>query len=60
MLRAEIQAEDRKDLAASDETIETLLAQEGHAPRNIAFALTRQADWRLKDRARPRRRSRRS
>lgn len=48
MLIAEIQAEDRKDLAAAEQAIDTVLSQEGHAPRNIAYALNRLADWRLK------------
>jgi tetratricopeptide (TPR) repeat protein len=48
LLLAEIQAEDLKDLASADATVEQFLAQPDHAPRNIAFALSRQADWRLK------------
>jgi hypothetical protein len=48
MLLAEIQAEDLKDLSAAHETIEQLLSQEGRAPKNIAFALNREADWQLK------------
>jgi tetratricopeptide (TPR) repeat protein len=45
MLIAEIQAENLQDLAAASETIQTILSQEGHAPKNIAFALSREADW---------------
>ncbi len=48
MLLAEIQAEDLKDLSAARETLAQVLAQEGHAPKNIAFALSREADWHLK------------
>ena len=48
MLLAEIHAEDRKDLPAAEQAVETILTQEGHAPRNIAYALNRVADWRLK------------
>jgi tetratricopeptide (TPR) repeat protein len=48
MLVAEIHAEDRKDLTSAEQAVETVLSQEGHAPRNIAFALNRLADWRLK------------
>ena len=48
MLLAEIQAVDLKDLAGATATIEACLAQPDHAPKNIAFALTRLADWRLK------------
>lgn len=48
MLLAEIQAENLRDVAAAHDTIEEILHQEGHAPKNIAFALTREADWCLK------------
>ena len=48
MLMAEIQAQDLKDLSATDITIQTLCAQPGHAPKNIAFALYSLADWHLK------------
>jgi tetratricopeptide (TPR) repeat protein len=48
MLLAEIQAEDLKDLAGAHETLEELLRQEGHAPKNLAYALSREADWLLK------------
>lgn len=48
MLMAEIQAQDLKDLAGTDTTIQTLCAQPGHAPKNIAFALYSLADWHLK------------
>jgi tetratricopeptide (TPR) repeat protein len=48
MLLAEIQAENLRDVAAAHDTIEEILRQEGHAPKNIAFALTREADWCLK------------
>ncbi len=45
---AEIQAQDLKDLAATETTIQTFCAQPGHAPKNIAFALYSLADWQLK------------
>jgi hypothetical protein len=48
MLLAEIQAQDLRDLAATTATIEQILQQPGHAPKNVAFALTRLADWHLK------------
>jgi tetratricopeptide (TPR) repeat protein len=48
MLLAEIQAEDLKDLAATEATIQILCAQPGHAPKNIAFALYSLGDWHLK------------
>src|ERR1051326_7449956 len=48
MLLAEIQAEDQKDLAAALGTVETIMQQEGHAPKNLAFAWNRVADWYLK------------
>ncbi len=48
MLLAEIQAQDLKDLVATEETIQTFCAQPGHAPKNIAFALHSLADWQLK------------
>jgi tetratricopeptide (TPR) repeat protein len=48
MLLAKIQAEDCGDLAAAELTVERILAQEGHSPRNIAFALNQLADWHLK------------
>jgi tetratricopeptide (TPR) repeat protein len=48
MLLAEIQAQDLKDLAATETTIQEFCAQPGHAPTNIAFALYSLADWHLK------------
>ena len=47
LLLAQIQAENLKDLAAAEETIDRLCAQPGHAPQNIAFALYSMADWHL-------------
>jgi tetratricopeptide (TPR) repeat protein len=47
MLLAEIYAENLKDNAAAQNCIEEILRQEGHAPRNIVFALNRSADWHL-------------
>lgn len=48
MLLAEIQAEDRHDLDGARATIERLVNQPDHPPKNITFALTRLADWHLK------------
>jgi tetratricopeptide (TPR) repeat protein len=48
MLLAEIYAEDLRDLAAAHAAVEELLAQPGHAPKNVAFALTRLAEWNIK------------
>lgn len=48
MMLAQIQAEDLKDFAAAELTIQRLCAQPGHAPANIAFALYSMADWYLK------------
>jgi tetratricopeptide (TPR) repeat protein len=48
MFMAEIQAQDLKDLAAAEATIQNLCAQPGHAPKNIAFALYSLGDWHLK------------
>ena len=53
MLLAEIQAEDQRNVTGAVETIDQLLAQKGHAPKNIAFALNRCADWELKIRNAP-------
>jgi tetratricopeptide (TPR) repeat protein len=48
LLLAEVQAENLKDLAAAEETIEGFCEQPGHAPQNITFALYSMADWHLK------------
>ena len=48
MLLAEIQAEDLHDLSAAQDILAQLIAQPGHAPKNIAYALSREADWHLK------------
>ncbi|MBI3413864.1 MAG: hypothetical protein HY043_00880 [Verrucomicrobia bacterium] len=48
LLLAQIQAEDLKDIAAAQTTIEKLVNQGGHAPKNVAHALNRLADWQLK------------
>ncbi|MBU6401658.1 MAG: tetratricopeptide repeat protein [Verrucomicrobia bacterium] len=48
LLLAEVQADDLKDLAAARATLEQLLSQPGHAPKNLAHALNRLADWQLK------------
>lgn len=48
MLLAEIQADDLNDLPGAQVTIERFVAQEGHAPKNIAYALNALADWQIK------------
>lgn len=48
LLIAEIQAVNLNDLTSADITIQRLCNQPGHAPKNIAFALTQFADWQLK------------
>lgn len=48
LLLAEIQADDLKDMAAAQATIESLLQQPGHPEKNVVFALNRLADWHLK------------
>jgi outer membrane protein assembly factor BamD (BamD/ComL family) len=48
MMIAEIQAENLNDVASANAVIERILAQDGHAPKNIAYALNRTADWALK------------
>lgn len=48
MLQAEIQAENLDDLPTATITIQRILNQPGHAPRNIAYALNTLADWNLK------------
>ncbi len=50
MMLAEIQAERLNDLEGAGQTIEELLRQPGRAPANMAAALTRLADWRIKGR----------
>ena len=48
LLLAEIQAEDLRDMDAATRTIEAVLSQPGHAPKNIAYTLNLLADWQLK------------
>jgi tetratricopeptide (TPR) repeat protein len=48
MMLAEIHAEDLKDLPGAQAIVSQLIAQEGRAPKNIAYALSREADWCLK------------
>ena len=48
MLRASIQMENQRDLAAAQITIEVLIAQDHHPRGKIAYALTTLADWHLK------------
>ena len=47
LLIAEIQAKDMANLTGAVETIEAFLAQPGHLPGSIAYALGRMADWLL-------------
>lgn len=48
MMLADIQAENLNDLPGAANTVERILTQEGHQPKNIAYALSRLADWHLK------------
>ncbi|MCZ7638013.1 MAG: hypothetical protein M5U12_19410 [Verrucomicrobia bacterium] len=48
LLLAEIQVADQRDLAAATATVMELVHQPGHAPKNVAFALTWLAEWHLK------------
>ncbi len=47
MMRAEILAENLRDVASARATIEQMIEQPDHSPRNIAFALNRLVDWDL-------------
>lgn len=47
MLMAEIFGNDLKDNLGAQNCVEEILRHEGHAPRNIVFALNRSADWHL-------------
>jgi outer membrane protein assembly factor BamD (BamD/ComL family) len=47
IMMAEIQGDNLKDLQAASFTVERLVNQHGHAPKNIAYALNRLADWHL-------------
>jgi hypothetical protein len=48
MLLAEIEAQDFKDLRAAEIIVNRFIAQPGHAPANVAYALNTMADWHLK------------
>lgn len=48
MMLAEIQAENLHDIAGAQETVDTIVEQPDHAPKNIAYALFRSSDWHLK------------
>jgi len=48
MMLAEIQAENLNDLPGAQLTVDRFIAQPGHGPKNIAFALNSLADWHLK------------
>lgn len=48
LLLAEIKAENLLDLEGAQRVIERFLAQSGHAPGHVAYALNRLADWHLK------------
>lgn len=47
MMLGEIQAKDMNDLAGAQITIEQILQQEGHSPKNVAYALSQLAEWQL-------------
>ena len=47
MMRAEILAESLHDVAGAVATLEQLFTEEGHAAKNLAYALNRLADWHL-------------
>jgi tetratricopeptide (TPR) repeat protein len=53
MLLAEIQAEDLHDIAAAMDAVEHTLSLPDAAPKNVAYALNRAADWELKLRQDP-------
>jgi tetratricopeptide (TPR) repeat protein len=48
MMLAEIQAENFNDVQGAQVIIHHICEQEGHAPRNIAYAFNTLADWHLK------------
>ena len=48
MMLAEIEAQDIHDLRAAEIIVQRFIAQKGHAPANIAYALNSMADWQLK------------
>lgn len=48
MLLAEIHADNLHDMDGATAAVEQLVAQPGHAPKNVAYALTCLADWQLK------------
>ena len=48
MMLAEIQVENMNDLQGAEITVQRVIAQPNHTPRNIAYALNTLADWHLK------------
>jgi len=48
MLLAELEAQDIHDLRAAEIVVQRFIAQKGHAPTNIVYALNSMADWHLK------------
>lgn len=48
MLLAEIHADNLHDMDGATAAVEQLVGQPGHAPKNVAYALTCLADWQLK------------
>jgi tetratricopeptide (TPR) repeat protein len=48
MMLAAVQAEHLNDVQGAELTIRRLVEQKGHAPGNVAFALSSLADWHLK------------
>jgi hypothetical protein len=48
MLLADINATNLKDNGAAQDCVNEILSHEGHAPKNIAFALNCSSDWHLR------------
>ena len=48
MMLAEIQTQNLNDLPGAEVTLQRFCAQPGHAPQNVAHALSTLADWHLK------------
>ncbi|MCF7668452.1 MAG: hypothetical protein K9N48_01595 [Verrucomicrobia bacterium] len=48
MFKAEVQAENLKNLDAAHQTIQAILQHGNHTPKNIAYAINRMADWHIK------------
>src|ERR1043165_5137251 len=48
LMLAEIEAQDIHDLRTAETIVQRFVAQKGHSPANIAYALNSMADWHLK------------